>query len=344
MKLSYNTHRVRSLIGILLACLNMTCSMTTSAQEQPPTLVPTDFSLDHLDNGTNVLFAIQHQLFFSFDVPIYVQSSATATIVCDGDTVAVGGLHSYNIEYSKGTAGYAEADFDSLFLPKGSDYTLVIAAGSIYRQGDPSCTNTEIKRTFHIPKHIKMLGSTPADGDTLSELSNVVINLSARQDYTSDFKPTLYKEDEMIDYGNSAITSFYSSNTIKIKFGSYFESKPIVLEDGADYTIVIPEGVMKNSWTCYRDDISNEEMRIHIKGGNSTGIHTTNASEKPSIHCDGKTLHIDNAQGQRVRIFSPDGRMIRNTVCLEGSACLELPAAGLYIVNIGGQSDKISVR
>ncbi len=342
--ITHNTIRIHSVIGSVLVCLSMTCSMATHAQEQAPSLVPTDFSLDHLDNGTNVLFAIQHQLFFSFDAPVEIGSSATAAIICREDTVAKGALQAYNIEYSKGTAGYVEAAFDSLFLPKGNDYTLVIGAGNIHRQDIPSCTNAEIRRTFHIPDHIKMLGSSPSDGETLSELSTVVITLSARQDYTSSFKPTLYKGGEAVDYGKDVVTSFYNSNAINIKFGSYFQSNPISLEDGAEYTLVIPEGVMKKSWTCYRDDISNEEMRIHIKGGNVTGITTGAQAERPHIHCNGKTLHIDNAQGQRIRIFSPDGQIVHNTVCREHSTAFVLSAAGLYIVNVGGHSDKISVK
>ncbi len=338
----YNIQHIRSFIGLLVG-ICLTCSLATRAQEQSSSLVPTDFSLDHLDNKTNVLFALQHQLFFSFGEPVELQPAATVFIVCEEDTVAEGVLRAYNIEYSKGIAGYVEADFDSLFLPKDNDYTLVIGAGCIYSQGAPSCTNAEIKRAFHIPDHIKMLDSTPAEGDTLNELSSIVITLSARQDYTSNFKPTIYKGNVPTDYG-SVITSSYNSNAINIKFGGYFQSEPIVLEDGADYTIVIPEGVMKRSWTHYRDDISNEEMRIHIKGGSSTNINTTNTTEKPAIHCDGKTLHIDNTQGQRIRIFALDGRMIHNIICQENSTTLTLPAAGLYIVNTGEHTDKISVK
>ncbi len=326
--------------GLLVICGLASNIIMAQAQEYSTSLTPKHFTLDNTYNGTEVFCALQYQLFFSFDVPVNVKPDTPAIIICEDDTVAKGSLKNYTIEYSKGKGGCVEAEFDSLLLPKDKYYTIVIEAGNICKQDEPSCTNAEIRRTFHVPDHIKMTCRSPHEGETLHELSKMAINLSAIQDYQSYFKPIIYKEDEIIDYGNLVETYYSLSNYL----GIYFHGTPIPLEDGANYTLVIPEGVMKRSRTHYRDDISNEEMRIHIKGGSSTNINTTNTTEKPAIHCDGKTLHIDNTQGQRIRIFALDGRMIHNIICQENSTTLTLPAAGLYIINIGEHTDKISVK
>ncbi len=315
------------------------CGTTLRAQEQDTPLIPKHFTLDNTYNGTQLIYALQNQLYFSFDVPVNVKPAAPAIILCEDDTIAKGFLKNYAIEYSGGKGGYVEAEFDSLLLPKGKDYTLVIEAGSIYKQDNPSCTNAEIRRDFNVPAHIKMDCQSPREGETLNELKNMSINLSARQDYQSNFRPTIYKGEEILNYNSYVLTMYHLSYNLSFDFyGS------IPLEDGADYTIVVPEGVMTDSRLLYRNDISNEEMRIHIKGGNVTGITTGAQAERPHIHCNGKTLHIDNAQGQRIRIFSPDGRIVQNTVCREHSTAFVLSAAGLYIVNVGGHSDKISVK
>ena len=342
---AYKIQKLRTILPAFIMVVGMTYGLSVQALAQDISLIPKHFALDNRFNGTEVIFVIDNQLYFSFDVPVAIKQGATASIVSEEETMATGLLKAYNIEYSGKEGGYVEAIFNSLSLPKGKDYTFVIGAGEIYRKDDPACTNDELRRSFHIPEHIRMIDSKPKDGETLSKLDRAYIKLSAIQDYAYSFKPQLYKENEIMTDKYFSYANFYEEDTISLKFYDAYSPETMpVLEEGVEYTIVVPEGSMKGSETCYRDDISNEEMRIHIKGGNSTGIHTTNASEKPSIHCDGKTLHIDNVQGQCVRIFSPDGRMIRNTVCQESNTCLDLPATGLYIVNIGGQSDKISVR
>ncbi len=340
-----NIHNLRPAFSAIVLIFGITFGSAIHAPAQENSLQPKHFALDNRYNGKEVLFVINNQLYFSFDVPVDIKQGATASIVCEGSTVVTGPLKAYNIEYAENKSGYVEAIFNSLSLPKGKDYTFVIDAGEIYEQGNPTCTNAELRRSFHVPEHIRMTSSTPKDGDTLSKLDDVYITLSAIQDYAYSFKPQLYKGNEIMDDKHFSYAYFYAEDMLSLQFYNAYapETMPI-LEEGVEYTIVIPEGGMKQSETCYRNDISNEEMRIHLKGGSSTGIHTDATAQMPTIRCCGDNLQIDNADGLQIRIFTPDGRTLHNIACKQSPQILSLPAPGLYLVNIGSHCSKIVAR
>lgn len=340
-----NIHNLRPTFSAIVLILGITFGSAIHAPAQENSLQPKHFALDNRYNGKEVLFVINNQLYFSFDVPVDIKQGATASIVCEGSIVATGLLKAYNIEYGESRCGYVEAIFNSLSLPKGKDYTFVIDAGEIYEQGNPTYTNAELRRSFHVPEHIRMISSTPKDGDTLNKLDNVYITLSAIQDYAYSFKPQLYKGSEITDNKHFSYAYFYAEDMLSLQFyNAYAPETMPTLEEGVEYTIVIPEGSMKGSETNYRDDISNEEMRIHIKGGSSTGIHTDPTAEAPTIRCNGRTLEIDNVDGQRIRIHTLDGRTLHNLTCKQSPQSLSLPTPGVYIVNIGSQCNKIVVK
>lgn len=70
-----------------------------------------------------------------------------------------------------------------------------------------------------------------------------------------------------------------------------------------------------------------------------TGIQQHAASDANAFVADGK-LQIANPQGEKVAIYNAQGQTVYTNSSLSSNAEVELPANGIYIVNIGGKYSK----
>lgn len=88
---------------------------------------------------------------FYFDGGIKLLDGASATVKCDGETVAVSTrMEVSNYTSSKRTQGSLAIFFDGQNLPKGKDYTLTVARASVASESG-EVANAEFSQTFSVP-------------------------------------------------------------------------------------------------------------------------------------------------------------------------------------------------
>ncbi|MDE5751520.1 MAG: hypothetical protein K2H88_02655, partial [Duncaniella sp.] len=108
---------------------------------------------------------------FFFDGGIKLLDGAVATVKCDGEIVATSGrMEVSNYTSTKRTQGSLAIFFDGRNLPKGKEYTLHVAPGSIASEAD-GAENTEFTQKFSIPDNLGPARFDVEDGTTIAQTS-----------------------------------------------------------------------------------------------------------------------------------------------------------------------------
>lgn len=199
---------------------------------------------------------------FYFDGGIKLLDGASASIKCDGKTVATStNMKVSNYTYKR-TQGELSIFFDKQNLPKGKDYTLSVAPGSIAYEADGTA-NGEITQNFTVPESLGPVHFDVEQGITIEKtaftggLPTFFWGIETEPVGTPSF--ILYRE-------GVAIREFPAHVCWDWDLGqAYAETEDgIVFEKGVNYTLVFPAG---NARAMYRDDIVNEEATFTFIGG-----------------------------------------------------------------------------
>lgn len=111
---------------------------------------------------------------FYFDEGIQLLNGASATIICDGETVATASKIEASNHTYKRTQGALTILFDGQLLPIGKSYQLVVAPSSIAAENNAATTNTEIVQSFDVPANLGEASVDTKDGSTISTASESI--------------------------------------------------------------------------------------------------------------------------------------------------------------------------
>lgn len=194
----------------------------------------------------------------TFDGGIVLLDGAKAEVKCEGATVAVAtGFKVSNYVGSKRTQGTLNVYFEKQNLPKGKEYLLVVAPGSIAKETDNTVVNTVIEVPFYVPA---TLGQARSDTpDVISTAMNIWVYWKYETDPVGEPEFILYRNGQEIRKLPAHVGWDWDLGQAYADFG-----EEVNFEYGVDFRLVLPAGCVKS---CYRDDIVNEEVVIDFRGG-----------------------------------------------------------------------------
>lgn len=201
----------------------------------------------------------------TFDGTVFVEENAVATIFKDDKAVATGVMRCSNSIGSDRTEGYVTIYFDSpLSLPKGATYTLIIPENAIYKKGQPTIYNEELKVEFKVPGSLGYrFPSVKIDKPIESSVElGFFFDTETELAYEGDI--LLYREDVLVRKSPCYVSWDWDLGYAGIDFESY-----VRFEDGVKYTVTLPQGVVRS---LYRDDITNDELSYSFYGGSTKEI------------------------------------------------------------------------
>lgn len=200
---------------------------------------------------------------FYFDGGIKLLDGASATVKCDGETVAVSTrMEVSNYTSSKRTQGSLAIFFDGQNLPKGKDYTLTVARASVTSESG-EVANAEFSQTFSVPA---TLGPVHFDVE-----NGMVIEKTSRYGGL----PTFYWGIETEPAGEPSFVLYRDGEPVRELRASIVwdwdlgQAHPVVdeeirFEKDVNYSLVLPAGSAR---AMYREDIVNEEAVFNFVGG-----------------------------------------------------------------------------
>ena len=103
--------------------------------------------------GTRPFTRPLNEIGFYFDGGIKLLDGASAVVKCNGETVAVASRMEVSNYTNERTQGSLAIYFETQNLPKGKDYTLCVAPGSIAFETD-GAENQEFSQTFSVPENL----------------------------------------------------------------------------------------------------------------------------------------------------------------------------------------------
>ncbi|MDO4161297.1 MAG: T9SS type A sorting domain-containing protein [Prevotellaceae bacterium] len=211
--------------------------------------------------GEKPLYTPLEDVFFLFDGAIAVSDGATASIVCDGETVAEGTMTASNYTGSRvqGTASIIFSEV--LLLPKGKSYEVVVPAGTIFLADNPDVGNDELRVGFDVPSDIGTadLELVGCDVNSVVSSDRMTLMFDTETEAVGNPEALLYREGVAVRSLPLSVTWDWDLGQVRIAEGS-----EINFEDGVNYTLVLPEGSVS---AAYRQDITNLETRIDFTGG-----------------------------------------------------------------------------
>ena len=87
------------------------------------------------------------------------------------------------------------------------------------------------------------------------------------------------------------------------------------------------------------------EKYINVTFDPNTGILDTQVARKSLVAVYGNEVTVNGAAaGSNVMVYSASGTLVATAKASAGSAMITLPAAGIYIVKVGGETTKIVIR
>ena len=87
------------------------------------------------------------------------------------------------------------------------------------------------------------------------------------------------------------------------------------------------------------------EKYINVTFDPNTGILDTQVARKSLVAVYGNEVTVNGAAaGSDVMVYSASGTLVATAKASAGSALITLPAAGIYIVKVGGETTKIVIR
>lgn len=151
-----------ALMGIF-ACL---ISFTAAAQSAP---MPEYCSLDYRPFSRPLEY-----IGFSFDGGIRLLDGASAAVKCDGEVVALPiNMEVDNYTSPKRTQGHLRIYFEKQNLPKGKEYTVVVAPSSIAAEADGT-ENPEFGHDFFVPENLGPMYTEEEDGMVIDKINGLL--------------------------------------------------------------------------------------------------------------------------------------------------------------------------
>lgn len=200
---------------------------------------------------------------FYFDGGIKLLDGASATVKCDGETVAVSThMEVSNYTSSKRTQGSLAIFFDGQNLPKGKDYTLTVARASVASESS-EVANAEFSQTFSVPATLGPVHFDVEDGIVIEKTSRYgglpAFYWGIETEPAGEPSFVLYREGEPVRELRASIVWDWDLG----------QAHPVVdeeirFEKDVNYSLVLPAGSAR---AMYREDIVNEEAVFNFVGG-----------------------------------------------------------------------------
>lgn len=280
-----------------------------------------------------------NEIGFFFDGAIKLLDGATAVVKCDGETMATAArMEVTNYTSSKSTQGALAIFFDGQLLPKGKDYTISVAPGSIALEADGTA-NAGFSQSFSIPENLGPAHFDVEDGVTIAKTSRYGGGL-----YTCywGIETEAVGEPSFILYREGvAVRELPAHVTWDWDLGQAYPNieEEMCFEKGVHYSLVLPAG---SAHAMYRDDIVNEEVVLNFIGGYEETVPTLNY-----VWCSLFTDHSDVlnvvtftydrpvrvAEGAKLQLWETNN----NTLVKEADAYLDIQAnCWLVSADFGG--------
>lgn len=237
--------------------------------------------------------------------------------------------------------GYAGADFgEPMNFEAGVRYTLQIPKGSVSALHRPDITNEELSVSF-----------TGGYTEPLKPLDYVWCSLY--DSHPSDVLGTVsfYYDQPVMLSENPVVRLYIEKEDMTVKevvpalteeegkwvLTADFENTPLIPEKG--YSIIIPEGTLV---TKDGDVVVNSRNVMDV--GKTTGISGVE-TQRPVILNENGIVRIERLRpGTEIRLFSPDGKMIKRLRASNESVSLTVPNSGIYVLSINNDTYKIVVK
>ncbi|MDE5871506.1 MAG: hypothetical protein K2H22_06175 [Muribaculaceae bacterium] len=252
---------------------------------------------------------------FNFDGGITLLEGASASVECDGVTVATAtDIEVSNYRGKERTQGTLLLTFEEQLLPKGKSYTVCITSGSIAREDNEKIQNSRIEQNFDVPENLGATSIYQEDGSVIATVS--------KSGYPGF--PTFYWGIETEPVGNPyfilyregvAVREIPAHITWDWDLGqAYAEvSGTMNFEQGVRYTLTLPAG---SAHAMLRDDIVNEEVSFNFIGGYTgpiQALHYSNCiffSERPNVLDEVTVIYESDfqlAENAVIQLWNADG-------------------------------------
>ena len=264
--------------------------------------------------GTRPFTRPLNEIGFYFDGGIKLLDGASAVVKCNGETVAVASRMEVSNYTNDRTQGSLAIYFETQNLPKGKDYTLCVAPGSIAFETD-GAENQEFSQTFSVPENLgparfdvkngAIIDKTPRYGSLLTCYWKI------ETEPVGDPVFLLYREDKLV-------REFPASIGWDWDLGQAYPmiDEELRFEKGVSYSLVLPAG---SAHAMYRDDIVNEEAVFNYTGGYEETVSPLNY-----VWCSLYTNHSDVldivsftydrpvrvAEGAKLQLWENDGEKL----------------------------------
>lgn len=242
--------------------------------------------LESCSFGERPFTAPLSEISFVFNDCISVLAGASASVTCEGETVATPiGFEVYNYKGQLGKEGTLAVIFEEQYLPKGKSYTVSIAPGSISAEDDFEIKNQEIIQSFEIPESLGPGRCEMEDGSIISTVSESVYHMFPSFYWHTEIEPVgepyfiLYRE-------GIAVREIPTHTSWDWNLGTAYAevSETMNFEQGVHFSLVLPEGSVH---AMYREDIVNDEVVFNFIGGYTDPI--------PAITYDWCSLFSDHS-------------------------------------------------
>lgn len=242
---------------IILTIISMTAALSPAAGHASG-LVPVGCSLRN--NGHVYTFLMED---YDFDCNIGVIDNSVATVYCEGQPVATGNFWVGNA-HGQNPSGYVRIFFDPfLSPPKGKTYSLVVPAGVIYKEDDPTVTNDELSVDFYVPEVLGFRRCSMQNSSVVDLEACIGFYYETGTARAENGEIILYRKDVPIKKDPVRAGYNYDSGLgyAEMSFGG-----GVHFESGVEYTVRLPQGSLTAE---FRSDITNEEVSVSFTGGST---------------------------------------------------------------------------
>ncbi len=212
-------------------------------------------------------------VYFTFDGSIKLLEGASATIECEGETIAKAiALEASNYRGTKRTQGTLTLIFEEQNLPKGKSYKVCVASGSIWLENETDIQNPKLEQRFDVPENLGAAHFDFEDGSVITTVSNSIYSRFPTIYWGIETEPVgnpyfiLYREGIPVRQIPACITWDWDLGQ------AYADVQETMnFEQGVNYTLTLPAG-SAHAWL--RDDIVNEEVSFNFIGGYTEPIES----------------------------------------------------------------------
>lgn len=220
-------------------------------------VVPKTTSFGPVENVDNSWLKPLESLYVGFDRPVDILPSASAVILCGGDTVVKATRFDDPVNYGE-NEGFVAFYFDGRLLPKGREYSFVVAPGSVASREDADVVNGLVEVPFYVPATLGKAFWNIDEGGCLSHGDSMTVYWHHETKPAYESEAFLYREGIEVGRFPVAVAWDWSLGQARMDFG-----RDIRFEKGVEFSVEFPEGIAS---ALYRDDIVNEEASLTFVG------------------------------------------------------------------------------